>query len=133
MRRGSLLSNKKTRIIVIIVIAVVVFQLICAAGFLLLNRHLDNVQQEALRSEVEEYMMQDQEFESQYGQVLSVTFDEEYRKNETYEYNLPCIVKTEDGNTYYVWVFLDSNAWTKITYKSISESNPDDWEEFLPR
>ena len=51
------MSNKKTRIIVIIVIAVFVFQLICAAGFLLLNRYLDNVQQEALRSEVKEYRL----------------------------------------------------------------------------
>ncbi|MBQ7378292.1 MAG: hypothetical protein IJW70_01280 [Clostridia bacterium] len=125
------MSNRKARVIVIIVIAVGIFQLICAAGFLLLNRYLDNVQQEALRSEVEEYMMQDQEFESQYGQVLSVTFDQAYRKNETYQYNLPCIVKTEDGNIYYVWVFLDSNAWTKITYKSISENKPDNWDEKL--
>jgi hypothetical protein len=98
---------------------------------MLFNRHLDTVHEEAMRSEVEEYMMQDEEFESQYGQVLSVKFDEFYNKNGTYEHNLPCIVETDQNKTYYVWVFLDENVWTKVKYNFVSESKPDNWEELF--
>ncbi len=126
------MSKKRTRnIIIIIIIAVVVFEGICFTGFMLLNRHLDTVHEEAMRSEVEEYMMQDEEFESQYGQVLSVKFDEFYNKNGTYEHNLPCIVETDQNKTYYVWVFLDENVWTKVKYNLVSESKPDNWEELF--
>lgn len=124
-------EHKKAIIITSIICAGIFFEITCLIGFLLVNQHLDNVHEEAMRAEVEEYMMQDQVFESQYGQVLSVSFDEKYTKNGTYEYDLPCIVEVEGGKVYYVWVYLDDNVWTKITYKSISESKPDNWDDLV--
>lgn len=119
--------RNKRRIIIFIVIGVVVFNVICFIGYRAMYTWMQNGEKQSVCNEIEEYMKEDNTFESLYGEVVSVELnpDEEWQRLQQYEELIPCIVTVEDGSRYYVWVDYYSDPFaTTIGYDSVERINP---------
>ena len=117
-------KKKKIKIIFLCIAGFLVFELICILGHQALEKRVRRSETLALVIEIEQFMKNDEEFEAQYGQVLSVAWDDKYGDEIQVEpkvFRILCLVETEKSK-YFVWVDVTYSAEEKeCRYYSIEE------------
>lgn len=114
--------SKKKKIIIVCVSLFVLLQIIGLGGRYLMEKRFDRNFTLSLCDLIDEHMKSDENFEALYGEVVSVTYYEEYERENlpSRHYRVPCKVETAT-ETYLVWVnFLYSPTEKSISYDSIT-------------
>ena len=115
---------KKKKIIIIGVACFLLFELICVSGYILLNRRMDRKEHQYFCELIQEDLQQDSEFESRYGEVVTVQLNEKKKVEKINSMHLviPGIVETEDGKQYEVWFdFFWEDYSHSVRYEDIHE------------
>lgn len=88
----------------------------------MLENRIDRRYTEAICAEIEDHMINDLQFEASYGKVVSATPDTVHKRQiiDHDTDHVACIVTTETGKSYLVWVRCDYSGESKaFTYISV--------------
>ena len=110
--------------IVLIVFAVIAFFSICITGYILLYQRNITGDLRYFCEEIQFDLQQDAEFESEYGEVVSVTLNEKkkYKKLSDTNSLIPTVVEVEGHIFYEVWFDFSREDFSYIVqYDDISE------------
>ena len=114
----------KKKLIIIGVACFLLFELVCVSGYILLSRRMDRKEHEYFCELIQADLQQDSEFESRYGEVVTVQLngDQKVEKVSSMHLVIPGIVQTEDGKRYEVWFdfFWEDYSHT-VRYDDIRE------------
>ena len=116
------MKRRKGFIITCIIAGVVVYALICFIGHQMLENRIERRYTEAICAEIEDHMINDLQFEADYGKVVSVIPDTVHKRQivDKNTDHVACIVTTETGKSYLVWVRCDYSDESKVfTYISV--------------
>lgn len=115
---------KKKKIILIGIAVFLLFEVVCISGYILLNRRMERKQYQYYCELIQIDIQRNSEFESQYGEVVSVQLNKEEKVEVLTSKSLliPGIVTTEEGRQYEVSFefFLDNDSYT-VRYDEIFE------------
>ena len=117
------MKRNKKQIIIICVVALFVFQAVCLTGYFMLKKRIELGDYRYFCEEIQVDLQEDELFESQYGEVVSVTLDEtrKYKRLSGSTRLVPCVVETERA-TYLVWVEFDTSTFSSVVqYESITD------------
>ena len=116
------IKRRRGFIITCIIAGVIVYALICFIGHQMLENRIDRRYTEAICAEIEDHMINDLQFEASYGKVVSATPDTVHKRQiiDHDTNHVACIVTTETGKSYLVWVRCDYSGESKaFTYISV--------------
>ena len=115
---------KRKKFILIGIAVFLLFEFVCISGYILLNRRLERKQYQYYCEIIQNDLQTNPEFESQYGEVVSVQLNKEERVEVLSNKSLliPSIVTTGEGKQYGVLFefFLDNDSYT-VRYDDIFE------------
>ena len=112
----------KNKIIVIICIAVIAFLSISAIGYNMMKTNHDKKVDLALFDIAQNHIKSDEDFAEQYGCPTDISLCEEpIEKVSSHERIIPCMVKTDKGNTYKIYLRFNYQGEQDVfTYESVT-------------
>lgn len=114
--------KKKTIAIIIAIILVLI--VLWYIGYTILKANDRHIRNKALNNIVSEFIISDADFVEKYGEITSTAIykESEYVSTGRKEVEVPCVVNTQNGKSYIVWVRYNFSSEKDIfEYVSVNE------------
>lgn len=119
----------KKKYIIIGIVALLLFWTVCIVGYLALSKYIEVGDYKYFCEEIiQAELQQDETFESQYGEVVSVTLDEtrKYSKIGDGKRLIPVVIEIDTNEKYFAWVEFDISTYMyDIQYDSLALATDD--------